>query len=84
MARRVLIKCEQCGKEAIVAEKLDKVTMERATEHMPSGWRTVTLNLSRFAEAEVCSFKCGVTWTRDQVVEAIKDAERLGQYIDED
>lgn len=84
MARRVLIKCELCGKEAVVAEKLDKVTAERAVEHMPSGWRVVSLDLSRSATVEVCSFKCGVTWVRDQVVEAIKDAERLGQYIDED
>lgn len=84
MARRVLIKCERCGKEVVVAEKLDKVSADRAMEHMPSGWRTVSVDLSRPASAEVCSFKCGVEWARDQIVEAIKDAERIGQYIDED
>lgn len=86
MARRVIIRCQQCSKEAVVTEELNQVTAAKALEFMPpGGWRTVFLDLGGGSvTADMCSLKCGVTWARDRIVEAIQVAERLGQYIDED
>lgn len=84
MARVVLLKCGQCNKEVEIGE-LDTATAERAISFMPPHWRRVFLDLGGgSATADMCSLKCGVTWARDKILEAIQAAERMGQYIDED
>lgn len=85
MARSVHIKCAQCDKEAIVIQELDTTNIPKALDAMPSGWRTATLDLGfGTRQVDLCSFKCSVQWARQEIITIITDAERRGQYVDED